>query len=141
MQTEKATKGPAQGAYSPRILLATDDDDFRALLMKTLEGEGYRVIGLATGSELLVALQAVLRGEEAPALLIADQRMPGMPGLSVFEQARAWGVTLPCILFTGFVDAEVIQRARRIDVTVMNKPFASSDLRTLVDWLVPRRVS
>jgi DNA-binding response OmpR family regulator len=130
-----------QRAYSPRILLAEDDEDFRMLLVKMLDGEGYRVIGLATGSDLLVAIQAALRGEEAPALLIADERMPGMTGLSVFEQARAWGVTLPFILITSFGDEEIIQRAKRIGVTVMTKPFAMDELRTLVGWLVPRRVA
>lgn len=127
-----------QRGYRPRIMLAEDDDDFRLLLASMLEGQGYRVLGFSTGPDLLAGIQTVLGGGEAPALVITDERMPGMRGLSVLEQARNWGITLPLILITSFGDENIVKQAQRLGVTVMNKPFDMNDLRTLVDWLAPR---
>lgn len=128
-----------QHAHRPRILLAEDDDDLRQLILGVLEYDGYHAVGLASGLALLTEFQAVLCGEEPPALVISDERMPGMTGLRVLQKARDWGVTLPLVLITASGDDELAGRAKKLGVIVMNKPFDMDDLRTLVGWLAPRR--
>ncbi len=125
-------------AYRPRVLLAEDDEDFRHLLTTTLEEDGYSVTGVMTGAALLVELQAVFRGAEPPALVISDERMPGVRGLAALQQARDWGWTLPLVLITAFGDDELVAQAEKVGVTVMKKPFPLDDLRALVSELAPR---
>ena len=82
--------------------------------------------------------QAVFRGAEPPALVISDERMPGVRGLAALQQARDWGWTLPLVLITAFGDDELVAQAEKVGVTVMKKPFPLDDLRALVRGLAPR---
>jgi CheY-like chemotaxis protein len=125
-------------AYRPRILLAEDDEDFRRLLTTTLEEDGYSVTAVATGVALQAALQAVFRGAEPPALVISDERMPGIRGLAALQQARDWGWTLPLILITAFGDDELAAQAEQAGVMLVKKPFPLAELRALVGKLAPR---
>jgi DNA-binding response OmpR family regulator len=129
---------PAEQAYRPRVLLAEDDEDFRRLLTTTLEEDGYSVTGVTTGAALLAALQAVFRGDEPPALVVSDERMPGARGLAALQQARDWGWTLPLVLITAFGDDELVGQAEKLGVRVMHKPFPIAELRALVRELAPR---
>jgi CheY-like chemotaxis protein len=133
-----ATDRSGRQAYRPRVLLAEDDEDFRRLLTTTLEEDGYSVTGVHTGAALLAALHAVFRGDEPPALVISDERMPGMRGLAALQQARDWGWTLPLVLITAFGDDELVAQAEKVGVKVMKKPFPLDDLRALVSELAPR---
>lgn len=125
-------------AYRPRVLLAEDDEGFRRLLATALEGDGYSVIALSNGAALLAAFQAVFRGEEPPALVIADERMPGVRGLAALQQARDWGWTLPLVLITAFGDHDLHAQAERAGIRILNKPFPLEELRALVRALAPR---
>lgn len=123
--------------HHPRLLLAEDDHDFRRLLQTCLEVDGYRVTGVATGSALLDQLRAMSLRDDPPALVISDDRMPGMRGLSVLRQARDWGWTLPLVLITAFGTDGAVTEAKRIGVRVVRKPFDIGVLRTLVGYLAP----
>lgn len=131
---------PAESHYRPLILLADDDDDLRYLLRITLEHDGYRVAEAGSGIALLAELQRVNRGDEPPALVIADERMPGIRGIRVLEQAREWGWSLPLLLMTAFGDHALVDRASGVGVKVLKKPFDMDDFRTIVQWFVPRRM-
>lgn len=135
------TTVPAKSPYRPLILLADDDDDLRYLLRIALEHDGYRVAEAGSGIALLAELQRVNRGDEPPALIIADERMPGMRGIRVLEQAREWGWSLPLLLMTAFGDHELVARASGVGVKVLKKPFDMDDFRTIVQWFVPRRMA
>jgi DNA-binding response OmpR family regulator len=138
LPTGIAAERSAGQAYRPPVLLAEDDEDFRYLLMTTLEEDGYDVTGVTTGAALLEALYAVFRGDEPPALVISDERMPGVRGLAALQQARDWGWTLPLVLITAFGDPELVAHAEKIGVRIMKKPFSLTELRALVGELAPR---
>lgn len=122
----------------PRILLAEDDDDFRALLAQLLEVDGYRVAVVATGRALLARLAAMDRGHDPPALVITDDRMPGLVGSEALRSLREHGSSIPMILITAFGTDELVKRCERLRIMVFKKPFEIDDLRSLIGWLVPR---
>ena len=66
-------------------------------------GEKYRIVRANSGQEALDALKELVSRGEQVALLVADQRMPGMSGLKFFTMLRSdprWR-NLPVIVCTG----------------------------------------
>jgi CheY-like chemotaxis protein len=124
--------------YRPRVLLAEDDACFRLLLHQWLERDGYRVTSIWTGQALAHELAAVTHGKDHPSIVISDDRLPGLRGMHVLQQARGRGWTCPFVLITAFGSDALKQEAERYDVRVLDKPFEIDDLRTLVGWLAPR---
>lgn len=71
-------------AAKPTILIADDDDDYRASLRGLLEGEGYAVIEAASGREALAAAR-----EHRPALIVLDVMMEHISaGYSVVQALK-----------------------------------------------------
>ncbi|MCP4448372.1 MAG: response regulator [Myxococcales bacterium] len=91
-----------QVVFEPRyrILIVDDDDDVRDALLDELEID-YDVTAVATGAEALGRLDS-----ERYDAIISDQRMPGMSGVQVLEEALRRDVDLVRILLTGFVDED-----------------------------------
>jgi two-component system NtrC family response regulator len=80
------------------LLLVVDDDaSQRRLIEFWLKEEGYSV---ATASDGNAGLQAFT--EKAPALVIADIRMPGLSGLDLLGRIKAVNADTPVILITAF---------------------------------------
>ena len=123
-----------------RILVAEDDDAFRALLIATLHIAGHDPIELEDGAELEDYLS--LSGAKllsAPDLILTDLRMPGASGLDVIARARGRGVKCPIVLLTAFPAAEVFEQAERIgQITVLGKPIPLERLTECVNDLVNR---
>ena len=65
------------------ILVADDSADTRAVLRRTLEGDGYQVVEAADGRE---AVEVAL--SECPDLIVMDLNMPVMDGLAATERIR-----------------------------------------------------
>ncbi len=74
------------------ILLAVDDDIsvLEAVVqdLRRQYGETYRVMRAASGQAALDTLAQLKTREEPVALIISDQRMPGMTGVEFLERAR-----------------------------------------------------
>jgi two-component system response regulator AtoC len=80
----------------PRILIADDDEETRAILSRVLEDEGYTV---ETAPDGRIALEMATTAP--PDLLITDMIMPGLTGWSLFARMRRQVSTLPIILLSG----------------------------------------
>ncbi|MBI2410126.1 response regulator [Candidatus Kaiserbacteria bacterium] len=82
---------------SKKILLAEDEPDVRDVVVELLEAEGYEVVAVGNGFELLDRL-AVERFD----LVVTDNDMPRMSGLAALEQIREDEVLrdLPVIVYT-----------------------------------------
>ncbi|MFC4932205.1 alpha/beta fold hydrolase [Massilia sp. GCM10023247] len=81
VMAELAALAPAPAA--PGLLLVDDDAFMRALLQDTVQGQGWRVFVAASGAEALALLE-----REPIAVVVSDQRMPGMSGAELLEQVR-----------------------------------------------------
>lgn len=99
---------PQSTELSAKILVVDDNEQNRALVQATIDGEGYEVI-LAESGE--VALRAFER--EPPDCVLLDVRMPGLDGFAVCERIRALpgGAEVPIIFLTALRDVDTFDRA------------------------------
>ncbi len=119
-----------------RVLLAEDDDEMRKMVASALRKDGYEVIEVRDGWQLLQYLathRLKSDSDELVDLLISDIRMPGRNGLDVLAGLRWADWAMPVILITGFGDRQTHAEARRLGAAaVFDKPFELDDLRTAV---------
>jgi thioredoxin reductase (NADPH) len=92
------------------LLLAVDDEPaVLAAVARDLRrgfGERYRVMRAGSGAEALEILREMRRRGQSVALLIADQRMPGMAGTDYLAQARQLVPEAKRVLLTAYADTE-----------------------------------
>ncbi len=97
------------------ILLAVDDDVsvLEAVVqdLRRQYGATYRVMRAASGQAALDTLAQVKTRQEPVALLVSDQRMPGMAGVEFLERAQEIYPDARRVLLTAYADTEVAIRA------------------------------
>src|SRR3954452_9395242 len=93
----------------PAIVAVDDEPAVLAAVARDLRrgfGERYRILRAGSGAEALELLaQSRKRGDQI-ALLIADQRMPGMPGTEYLVEARKVVPDAKRVLLTAYADTE-----------------------------------
>jgi thioredoxin reductase (NADPH) len=102
---------PNHNAAKPIILAIDDDDEVLHSVARDLRARyagAYRIIPVASGEAALETLREIeaRSGSNAVALLLADQRMPGMSGVAFLEQARALAPQARRVLLTAYADTE-----------------------------------
>ncbi|HSQ65636.1 MAG TPA: response regulator [Polyangiaceae bacterium] len=123
-------------ARKPRVLVADDDDDMRALIVAALGEDGYEISEARNGRELLDRVAPSMLFDEAshaPDVIVTDVRMPGVNGLSVLAGLRDTGWATPIILITAFDKDQIRAQGSELGAdAVFHKPFDVDDLRTAV---------
>jgi len=123
---------PIPTAVPALVLLAEDDPELRALIARALRRDGYDVVPVPDGAELLRALDALRAHGREVDLIVSDLRMPGMTGLEAIRRLRAGGARARIVMVTAFPDERTITEARDAGVAhVIAKPFDLDDLRTV----------
>jgi CheY-like chemotaxis protein len=69
--------------HAPRVLVADDDEETRAVVRCVLEEEGFEVVEAMHGKAALAAIADV----DGPLIALLDQRMPGLLGTDVLDAA------------------------------------------------------
>jgi DNA-binding NtrC family response regulator len=82
-----------------RVLIVDDDADLRDVLTVGLERLGYEVVAVGDPQE---ALEAVTEDPTAWDIVISDEVMPVMRGISLLRHFKALRATAGFILYTGF---------------------------------------
>lgn len=77
-----------------KVLIIDDDEKLRKLLKEYLEGNGFKVLTLADGSDVKKTLQM-----ESPEMVILDIMLPGKDGLEVLKEIRT-DDPIPVIMLT-----------------------------------------
>src|SRR5271168_3821840 len=93
----------------PAILAVDDEPAVLAAVARDLRvgfGEHYRVLRASSGEEGLGLLRELSARGDQVAMLIADQRMPGMPGTEYLAQARTIAPDAKRVLLTAYADTE-----------------------------------
>ena len=97
------------------ILLAVDDDPsvLEAVVqdLRRQYGSVYRVLRAASGQAALDTLRQLKARDEALALVVSDQRMPGMTGVEFLELAKEIYPDARRVLLTAYADTEAAIRA------------------------------
>jgi thioredoxin reductase (NADPH) len=100
---------PAAPARRPAIVAVDDEPAVLAAVARDLRrgfGERFRVLRSGSGAEALEILRELRTRGEQVAMLIADQRMPGMPGTDYLLEARKIVPDAKRVLLTAYADTE-----------------------------------
>ncbi len=97
------------------ILLAIDDDTsvLEAVVqdLRRHYGQEYRIVRAASGGAALDICRQLKERKESVALLLSDQRMPGMTGVDFLQQALTIYPDAKRVLLTAYADTEAAIRA------------------------------
>ena len=116
-----------------RVLLADDDLDFLGLLAESLRKDGYLVLEVSHGTELLRLSTAEELRANGIDVIISDVLMPGVSGMGMLMQINQMVCPPPVIMISGCRDDDVRAWADQLGATAMfDKPFEIDDLRTLL---------
>jgi putative two-component system response regulator len=110
-------------------ILVIDDEPANLRLLQRVLGDDYNVIPAQSGAEGLEILKA-----GPVALIITDQRMPGMSGVQVLEASQALCPDAIKILLTGYTDIQAIIDAINSGnvYKYIQKPWDAEDLKLTV---------
>jgi thioredoxin reductase (NADPH) len=101
-------------ARRPAILAVDDEPTVLAAVSRDLRrefGEGYRIVRAGSGGEALELLSEMRRRGNSVALMIADQRMPGMEGTAFLAKAREIYPDAKRTLLTAYADTQAAIKA------------------------------
>ncbi|HYZ80437.1 MAG TPA: FAD-dependent oxidoreductase [Solirubrobacteraceae bacterium] len=91
------------------ILAVDDEPTVLAAVARDLRrgfGEHYRILRAGSGAEALELLEEMRRRGESLALIVADQRMPGMEGTELLVKARQIYPEAKRVLLTAYADTQ-----------------------------------
>ncbi len=93
-----------------KVLLADDEPDMTRVIGKSLEISGYEVIIANDGIECISKAR-----HEQPDVILLDNVMPNMDGLTALEKLRSSKRTedIPVIIVTALADEDSIARAMK----------------------------
>lgn len=107
---------------SPCVLVVDDDPALLGALEFALRAEGYEVRSCPSAD-------AALRpGQETPACLVIDYRLPEMDGMELADRLRNIGMGAPLILMTTNPDARCRARAAKGGAVIVEKPLLGDNL-------------
>jgi DNA-binding NtrC family response regulator len=127
--TERATR--TRGS----LLVVDDESTQREMLSSILNRAGYRVAAAGDGEEALDRL-----GKESFDLLLTDQRMPGMDGLTLLDRTRTVRPELPVVLMTAYGSvSDAVQAMKRGASDYLTKPFEKEELLLVIERALRQR--
>lgn len=111
-------------------ILAVDDEPANLRMLERLLRSSYRVITASSGEEAL----EVLRREEV-ALIITDQRMPGMTGTELLRESMKSNPDTIKIILTGYTDIEALIDAINTSrvYKFVSKPWDPVQLKQIIE--------
>jgi len=116
------------------IIIADDDAAIRALIARVV-ARTYDPVAISAVPDGLDAL--LIYQHDGADLVITNQEMPVLSGLSLIERLRVLSPTLPIIMISAHQSVE--PRARAVGVThFLLKPFVVTQLVQLLISILPR---
>jgi response regulator RpfG family c-di-GMP phosphodiesterase len=110
-------------------ILVVDDEPANLRLLERLFRSEYQVISAASGDD---ALELLKRHDFA--LIISDQRMPGMTGIEFLKRAAAMRPHTVRIILTGYTDVNALVEVINSGVVYkyVAKPWVNEDLQQTI---------
>jgi two-component system, chemotaxis family, chemotaxis protein CheY len=107
----------APNTYPTTILVVDDDADMRFLARSVLEVSGIEVAGEAADGPEALAKLAELDPPPVPTVVLLDNQMPGPSGLEVAAQILRDHPEQLIVLFSAYLDDDIIAQATALGVT------------------------
>jgi FixJ family two-component response regulator len=120
----------------PLVALVDDEKEITELLAEELNGD-FEVIQFNNPQRFVEALKSKII---KPAVLVIDLKMPVLNGLETLRQLSEFGVSIPTIMFSGYLDKEDAISALELGVIhIIEKPIDISIVHevvndSLIDW-------
>lgn len=119
------------------ILVIDDEQVMRDGCSRILSREGWSIICAENGGQ---ALQEVKGRPETIDVILLDLMMPGMSGMEVLDQIRAFDPDLLVIVITGYATVEsAVEAMKKGAYDFIPKPFTPDQLRIVVRRALERR--
>jgi CheY-like chemotaxis protein len=115
-----------------KVLVADDDESVRESLRKLLHGEGYQVIAVANGAEVVERFR--LQQDQID-LLLLDLNMPLKNGWATLDRLLEVNLTLPVLIVTGQPNQYELAEAAGVSALV-EKPIDVPALLQLIKKLL-----
>lgn len=114
----------------PYKIMIVDDEPANLRLLERLFRRDYTVVAASSGQEALQLL-----GQHDVALLITDQRMPGMTGIELLQRTVSLRPHMVRIILTGYTDMTALVEAINCGhvYKYMTKPWDNNALRLTVE--------
>ncbi|OYX14266.1 MAG: hypothetical protein B7Z15_04555 [Rhizobiales bacterium 32-66-8] len=117
------------------VAIVEDDPSARAALVSLVHALDYCAWDFADPLDFLAS-----RASLTAVCLIADVRLPGISGVTLFHRLQLRGIALPTILITAFPDAESRLQALAAGVLAyLAKPVAPDELQRALGAAVSGR--
>jgi CheY-like chemotaxis protein len=109
-----------------QVLIVDDEAPLVRLATETLAELGYVPVGFTSSRTALETFRADPQRFDA---VITDERMPGMSGSALIREIRGIRSTIPILLMSGYLGADVVRRARDAGADeLLKKPASAQDL-------------
>jgi putative two-component system response regulator len=111
-------------------IMVVDDEPANLRLLERLFRRDYQVLTASSGAEALALLN-----HHDVALLLTDQRMPGMTGIELLKRAASFRPHMVRILITGYTDVAALVEAINCGQVYkyIPKPWNNDELRLAVE--------
>jgi len=119
------------------VLLVEDEPAVRAVIVRSLERGGFRVL---QAPDAAVALQLADR-EARLDLVLTDLMMPGIGGAELARRLKESWPDLPVMFMSGYSAEEVRRRGSAHDGVLIQKPFKPDTLLLSVNLALAARTS
>ena len=118
---------------SGRILLAEAQSEYQVLLLRALEGKGYRVDMAIEGGAALDLTQRI-----NPDLVLVDRNLPELDGILVTQGIRRWS-SVPIIMISSRTNPDDLTHAFQTGVDdYIRKPFQIEELLVRIQATIRR---
>jgi two-component system cell cycle sensor histidine kinase/response regulator CckA len=115
-----------------------DEDSVRTIVMRTLQAEGYEVLGAREGREALRELEEV---GGAVNLVLTDIVMPGMSGRQLAAELSRRYRRIPIVWMSGHArEAELQKGELSRDEPFLHKPVSPEVLLDTVAHIIERNI-
>lgn len=119
--------------FKEHLILYVDDEYANRVVFEQTFGKKFRVKCVSSGDEALDVI-----GKESVAVLVTDQRMPGMSGDELLTRAKVLSPDTLRIVITAYSDVDPILRAvnEGLVVRYIVKPWDRTELDEILSWAV-----
>lgn len=127
--TDASTTEPSIDRADRCILVVEDSDEIRDLLGLVLEAEGYRVVALEDGRDVIETVRNI-----RPVLITLDLALPGKDGWAIVRELQEHDDTrdVPVLVISAYT-RELEAPLRRRVARVISKPFYITQVVTEVE--------
>jgi CheY-like chemotaxis protein len=130
------TRDGSDLASAVTILIVDDDPDMRYLARVVLESAGILIAAEAADGPEALDKFSELSPPPVPTVILLDNQMPGLSGLEVAARILAEHPDQLIVLFSAYLDNEIIAEAGRLGVTHCVSKGDALELATIIEQVV-----